>query len=177
MIIVMKGARSRARFAVTLAATDGGLSRLKDGRIATLTRKNALPCDAIHATIEDDDHSVWLLLACGVMRVARDGLRDRALVPTTKPAAAKPADGKLWFATEGGVHVVDPRHLPFNKLRPPHARTPRAAGHPRTRRTGGEKAVGLEPAWFRNGDRAEHSGAVVYAKTPAAKTAGVTQSG
>ena len=123
------------------AATDGGLSRLKDGRIATLTRKNGLPCDAVHATIEDDDRSVWLHLACGMTRVARseldawvadtnriiraqvfdssDGVRDRVIVPTLKPAAARSADGKLWFVTEGGVNVVDPRHLPFNKVPPP----------------------------------------------------------
>ena len=28
-------------------------------------------------------------------------------------------DGKLWFVTGDGVQVVDPRHLPFNKLPPP----------------------------------------------------------
>src|SRR5208283_4226644 len=38
-------------------ATQGGLSRLKDGRIATLTSKNGLPCDTIHWTMEDDDQS------------------------------------------------------------------------------------------------------------------------
>ena len=30
------------------ASTAGGLSRLKDGRIATLTSKNGLPCDDAH---------------------------------------------------------------------------------------------------------------------------------
>ena len=30
------------------AATDGGLSRLKDGRITTLTSRNGLPCDQVH---------------------------------------------------------------------------------------------------------------------------------
>ncbi len=30
------------------AATEGGLSRLKNGRVATLTSKNGLPCDAVH---------------------------------------------------------------------------------------------------------------------------------
>jgi signal transduction histidine kinase len=32
---------------------------------------------------------------------------------------AKAADGKLWFTAPGGVGVIDPRHLPFNKLPPP----------------------------------------------------------
>src|SRR5262249_20086214 len=30
------------------AATEGGLSRLKDGHITTLTRRNGLPCDAVY---------------------------------------------------------------------------------------------------------------------------------
>jgi len=38
---------------------------------------------------------------------------------TGSPHVAKSTDGKLWFATLDGVSVVDPRHLPFNKLPPP----------------------------------------------------------
>src|SRR5262249_53663395 len=40
------------------AATEGGLSRLKGGRIATLTSRNGLPCEAVHWTMEDDAGSV-----------------------------------------------------------------------------------------------------------------------
>ena len=32
---------------------------------------------------------------------------------------AKSADGKLWFVRGGGVSVLDPHHLAFNKLPPP----------------------------------------------------------
>jgi ligand-binding sensor domain-containing protein len=53
------------------AATDGGLSRLKDGRMATLTSKNGLPCDAVHWVIRDNDRSFWLYMPCGLVRVAR----------------------------------------------------------------------------------------------------------
>ena len=53
------------------AATEGGLSRLKDGRVATLTSKNGLPCDAVHWVMEDDAHSFWLYTACGLVRIAR----------------------------------------------------------------------------------------------------------
>ena len=42
------------------AATEGGLSRVKNGRVATLTSKNGLPCDPVHWVIEDEDHSFWL---------------------------------------------------------------------------------------------------------------------
>ena len=129
-------------------ATDGGLSRLKDGRVATLTSKNGLPCDAVGWIIEDDDHSTWLGMPCGLVRIARDEMEawvaanDRGdgnakrqvqatvfdntdgvrLYPTynyyTAPVA-KASDGKLWFISQDGVSVVDPRHLPFNSLPPP----------------------------------------------------------
>jgi signal transduction histidine kinase/ligand-binding sensor domain-containing protein len=129
------------------AATEGGLSRLKNGRVATLTSKNGLPCDAVDWMVEDDADSLWLYTACGFVRMARselvawaaavdqekvakwtiqatvfdssDGVRSVANKSSFSPHVAKAADGKLWFATVDGVSVVDPRHLPFNSLLPP----------------------------------------------------------
>jgi signal transduction histidine kinase/ligand-binding sensor domain-containing protein len=124
------------------ATEEGGLSRIKDGRIATLTTKNGLPCDTIHWSIEDDDRSLWLYTACGLVRIARieldgwiadprrrigttlwdaaDGVMLRAVSPGYfGPTVAKSTDGKLWFLSGEGIHVVDPRHLPFNKVAPP----------------------------------------------------------
>src|SRR5262249_50099501 len=123
------------------AATEGGLSRLKDGRIATLTSKNGLPCDTVHWTVEDDAHSFWLYTPCGLLRIARteldawvgdpkrmiqvtvfdssDGVRSRAVLGSTGPLATKSSDGRLWFVSLGGVSIVDPSHLPFNNLPPP----------------------------------------------------------
>ena len=51
-------------------STEGGLSRLKDGRLITLNSKNGLPCDAVHWPIEDDDHALWLYMPCGLVRIA-----------------------------------------------------------------------------------------------------------
>jgi Y_Y_Y domain len=129
------------------AATDGGLSRLKNGRLATLTSKNGLPCEAVHWAMEDDAHSFWLFMACGLVRIARpeldacatavhkdknanktsqttvfdgsDGVRSRASAGGYRPLVAKSPNGELWFAGLDGVSVVDPRHLPFNPLPPP----------------------------------------------------------
>jgi signal transduction histidine kinase/ligand-binding sensor domain-containing protein len=123
------------------AATEGGLSRIKDGRIATLSSRNGLPCDAVHWMLEDDEHSVWVYLACGLVRIARSELdawaRDpKRTVPTTvfdasdgvttfglgtlfNPQVAKAADGRIWFVSGDGVSIIDPRHVPFNKLLPP----------------------------------------------------------
>jgi signal transduction histidine kinase/ligand-binding sensor domain-containing protein len=125
-------------------ATEGGLSRLKNGRIATLTSNSGLPCDTVQWTMEDDAQSVWLMTPCGLVRVARseldawasaadkavrtiratvfdssDGLRSLAVVGDYTPRVGKSADGKLWFSVPDGISVVDPHHLPFNKLPPP----------------------------------------------------------
>jgi PAS domain S-box-containing protein len=125
-------------------ATEGGITRLKDGQIATLTSKSGLPCDAVQWTMEDDAQSVWLMMPCGLVRVARseldtwasaahktpgtirttvfdnsDGLRTLAVVGDYTPRVAKSADGKLWFSVPDGISVIDPHHLPFNKLPPP----------------------------------------------------------
>ena len=126
-------------------STEGGLSRLKDGRIATLSAKNGLPCDAVHWAMEDDVNSFWLYTACGLVRIARseldawaaavdrgaqrtiqvtvfdgsDGVRSTAIKHGFSPIVAKSADGKLWFPAVDGFSVLDPQHLPFNKLPPP----------------------------------------------------------
>ena len=123
------------------AATDGGLSRVKDGHVATVSSKNGLPCDAVHWAIEDNDHSFWLYMPCGLVRIDRselntwvnnpkhviktgvfdasDGIRSRATAGRYGPKVTKSPDGKIWFAAMDGVSVIDPRHIPFNKLPPP----------------------------------------------------------
>jgi ligand-binding sensor domain-containing protein len=55
-------------------ATEGGLSRLRNGRFSNLTSKNGLPCDAVHWAIEDDAHSLWLEMPCGLIRIPRTEL-------------------------------------------------------------------------------------------------------
>jgi len=127
------------------ASTEGGLSLVKDGRVATLNDKNGLPCNAIRWTIEDDFHSLWLYTACGLVRIARSELEawaakadkdPKRTIQTTvfedsdgvpshlrdagfTPLAAKSTDGRLWFATFDGARVIDPRQIPLNTLPPP----------------------------------------------------------
>ncbi len=57
------------------ATTEGGLSRIRDGRVSTLTTDNGLPCNAVHWGIEDDASSLWLSTACGLLRVDRSDLQ------------------------------------------------------------------------------------------------------
>ena len=124
------------------AATHAGVSRLKDGQIATLTSRNGLPCDTIHWTMDDDDRSFWLYTACGLVRIVRsemdawiadpkhrvettvwaaaDGVRLRSTASSEYgPRVAKSTDGKLWFVTGEGVQIVDSRRLAVNQVQPP----------------------------------------------------------
>ncbi len=123
------------------AATEGGLSRVKNGRVATLNSQNGLPCDTVFWMMQDDAHSFWLYMACGVVRIAgtemdawvtdpkrtiqstvfdsSDGVRGRALTTGYTPLVTKTVNGRLWFLPLDGVSVIDPRHLPVNTLPPP----------------------------------------------------------
>jgi PAS domain S-box-containing protein len=128
--------------AVWASTADGGLSRIKDGRIITLSTRNGLACNSIHWSIEDDERTLWMYTACGLVRVMRDelaawiaeptrkivtkrwgaadGVTLRAVSPAYfKPPVAKASDGKLWFVAGDGVQVVDPGNLPFNPIPPP----------------------------------------------------------
>ncbi len=123
------------------AATEGGLSRIKDGRAQTLTRKNGLPCDSIKWVIEDNAYSLWLNTSCGLLRIEHsewkawesestrsvhplvldrtDGLRMHALGAALVPVVSKSIDGKLWFVHLDGVSAIDPLHLQINRVLPP----------------------------------------------------------
>ena len=128
--------------ALWAATEDGGLSRIKDGHIATLTTRNGLPCNTIHWLVEDNDLSFWLYTACGLVRIVRseldawiadptrtidtttfdaaDGVKLHSISPNSfGPPFAKAPDGKLWFLMGEGLATVDPHHLAFNKLPPP----------------------------------------------------------
>jgi signal transduction histidine kinase/ligand-binding sensor domain-containing protein len=122
-------------------ATEAGMSRIKDGHVSTLSSKNGLPCDTLHWTIQDDAGSVWLYMECGLVRIARselddwfsnpqlsvhasvfdsfDGVRSHRFHFGNNSVVTKSTDGKLWFVPFGGVSVLDPHHLPINKLPPP----------------------------------------------------------
>ena len=124
------------------AGTDSGLVRLRDGRLATLTTRNGLPCNHVSWVREDDDHSFWLLLRCGLARIPRSDLgawaadTNRTISATIfdnpdgvqvrwspsygyAPIVTKSKDGRLWFTNWDGVSVFDPRRLLRNELPPP----------------------------------------------------------
>ena len=101
----------------------------------------------MHWSIKDNDDSFWLYTTCGLVRIARteldawsaaadkqenttrriqvtvfdnsDGVRSLSSAGHYHPQVAKTPDGKLWFLPWDGVSVIDPHHIPVNKLPPP----------------------------------------------------------
>src|SRR5580692_8573960 len=55
-------------------------------------------------------------MACRAMRSV--GLRKTRITPSGSPVT-RSSDGKMWFEGSGGVSVIDPQHLPSNKITPP----------------------------------------------------------
>jgi len=123
------------------AATEGGLSRIKDGHIETLSSRNGLPCNGVHWSMEDDDLDLWVYMPCGLARIERsewhawvddprhvikttifdisDGVRSVGAYGGYGPNVTKSPDGRIWFLPKDGISVIDPRHLLVNKLPPP----------------------------------------------------------
>lgn len=120
-------------------ATLKGMFRWKDGSLKALTSKNGLPCDEMFTAVRDDQKTLWLYAKCGLIAIpdlelARwlrqpDSLvRVRLLdvldgaqpgLTTFQPSVSKSSDGRLWFANDTLLQVIDPRHLHENRIRPP----------------------------------------------------------
>lgn len=110
-------------------------------RIATITTRNGLFDDGIHEVLEDDFGRLWMSSNRGIfwitreeaMAVAdgraarvrstgyteRDGMRNREGNGGVQPSGAKGHDGRLWFPTQDGVVVVDPRAIVSDTVAPP----------------------------------------------------------
>ena len=118
----------------------GGLTRYRDGRFVNYGVRQGLLSDVIYAILEDDAGDLWMTCNRGIFRVARQELEDVAAgrsqrvtsqafdeadgMPTREcnggnPGAWRTADGRMWFATLGGVVMVDPARMAVNPVPPP----------------------------------------------------------
>jgi len=122
------------------AATSKGLYRWKDGSLSVMDSRNGLPCSSIFSMIEDNHGSFWLYAGCGLLRIpasdwatwlkspmskvsvkiydALDGAQPDSGAPY-QPIASKSADGRLWFASNSFVQMIDPGRNYTNPIPPP----------------------------------------------------------
>ena len=119
-----------------LATNGGGLNRFRDGRFTAFTTRDGMLDDDLEWVREDPAGALWLGSSRGVFRVSRrdleaysaglrtsvpvvaygrrDGLQSSECYGGSHSAALTP-EGKLWFATRGGVAMMDTQHV----ARPP----------------------------------------------------------
>jgi len=115
--------------------------RIKDGRVTRYTENDGLFDDYPSHILADDAGNLWISAASGIYRVSQqdlddfadgrisairsdrygtaDGMKDsEAASPLSQPSGCRTRDGRLWFCTQKGVVVVDPKHLMTNRLAP-----------------------------------------------------------
>src|SRR5712664_4793331 len=122
-----------------LAATPSGVVGWRNGRVQRLTVRNGLPCDVIYAVISDRTSTLWLYAACGLIAIpnaelqrwwespdvmVRSSLLDvfdgaQPMSTPFRPNASQSPNGRLWFANQNVVQMIDPAHLDGNPILPP----------------------------------------------------------
>lgn len=122
-----------------LAATAFGLIGWREGKRRTFTVDDGLPCNRLFALVDDLEGHLWLYAECGLVQVSGEQLRrawaDGAvrLQPLRVldvfdgaqggwapfQGAARSADGRLWFANQTVLQVVDPARLGGDAVAPP----------------------------------------------------------
>jgi signal transduction histidine kinase/CheY-like chemotaxis protein/ligand-binding sensor domain-containing protein/AraC-like DNA-binding protein len=116
-------------------------SGVTDRRIASIRAANGLFDEVIHVILEDDAGRMWMSTNRGIFWVAReplvtfadgrssrvqsigytetDGLRSREANGGTQAVGIRARDGRLWFATQDGVAIVDPAGVATGRPPPP----------------------------------------------------------
>ena len=117
--------------------TAAGLNRYENGGVFAFTRKHGLFDDLVNHIVEDDEGMFWISCNRGIYRVNRKELNEVAagrqepvghvaygeadgmLTSETngeyQPAGCKSTDGRIWFPTQRGIVVIDPKTV-YRKL-------------------------------------------------------------
>jgi hypothetical protein len=110
-------------------------------RIVHIGTGDGLYDDAIHRILADDAGRMWMNTNRGIFWVTRaelvgfadgklkevhstayterDGLRNREGNGGVGSAGTRTRDGRLWFPTQGGIAIVDPRSVTARRVTPP----------------------------------------------------------
>lgn len=116
-----------------------GLVRWQDNTMRVMDRHNGLPCDVLYSVVKDNAETLWLNAKCGLISISAAELKKWWEVPTApvafhlfgvfdgflagvtpfSPIVGKGPDGRLWFANDTSLQLIDPAHLPQNRLAPP----------------------------------------------------------
>ncbi len=121
------------------ANSKAGLVGWKNGKLQTLNENNGLPCGSINSMVATRNGDLWLSQPCGFTRIPREQLDASWNSNSPKlnvesadavdgaqtgrsvfaPAATVSPDGRLWFANENTLQMIDPAQMPKNTFVPP----------------------------------------------------------
>jgi signal transduction histidine kinase/ligand-binding sensor domain-containing protein len=118
-----------------------GLARLEGERFYSVQSAPELPLEGLTGIIETPGGDLWLNGRAGIIHIAATELERSRLDPAYRvrgemlgafdgvvgsgatvrplPTAIEASDGKLWFATTGGIFGVDPARRVHNRVQPP----------------------------------------------------------
>ena len=124
-------------------STSGGVSRIQDGRITSVTVANAPLTDLVPVLVEDLEGYIWVGVNSGaavirfhpseVDKIAAnpsyqleyalydesDGMQQGSQTWQSGVGGVRGGDGRLWVATGLGMTVIDPARLPPPRRPPP----------------------------------------------------------
>jgi signal transduction histidine kinase/ligand-binding sensor domain-containing protein len=121
-----------------IASYGGGLTRLRNGSLRTITTKDGLPNNMLAGMLEDSRGNLWISSTQNIFRVSLKELDDLAdgkissVLPVSygvaeglrssesdvgSPAGLETNNGQIWFPTMRGVVAIDP--TAGNRVPPP----------------------------------------------------------
>ncbi len=124
---------------VWMGTLGSGLLRYRNGTLSRVRIRDGLYDGRIYGILRDDRSNLWMASSKGIFRVSEQELDSVAdgrsqwvtslpfstgqlrfeCQPGVQPAATRTRDGRLWFSTDNGLVMVDPRHLATNQTPPP----------------------------------------------------------
>jgi signal transduction histidine kinase/ligand-binding sensor domain-containing protein len=118
-----------------------GLARFDGERFHGIQSVPELPLDGITGIVETTDGDLWLNGRAGIIHIAVaelqgsrldaayrvrgetlgafDGVVGSSAILRPLPTAIEAGDGRLWFATTGGIYGIDPARRVHNRAPPP----------------------------------------------------------
>ncbi len=123
---------------VWIGTSGAGLISWKNGLTSRVTSQEGLPSDFICNIQADNTGHLWIGSYAGILRVDKkslehesgeplnyklldssDGLTSLEMAGGNQPSACTTSNGQLWYATSGGLAMVDPTRIIPNEVPPP----------------------------------------------------------
>jgi signal transduction histidine kinase/streptogramin lyase len=126
---------------IWIGTYDAGLIRWKDGKFKRISQTDGMFNGNVFCTLEDENGWFWINSNNGIYRVRKQQLNDFADGKITRidsiaynkkdgllniegnggkqPAGIRRSNGELWFPTQAGVAVINPKEITTNPSPPP----------------------------------------------------------